>query len=69
MRSCHGAVGGFSTFYEAVFQAIADRYEIDLATPWQDLTDRQRRTLLHGTGNEKLYVQVTATGWVAGAPT
>jgi excinuclease ABC subunit A len=48
---------GFSTFYESVFQAIADRYEIDLTTPWEDMTDKQRSLFLHGTGTEKLYVQ------------
>ena len=29
---------GSSSFYESVIQAIADRYEIDLDTPWQELT-------------------------------
>ena len=48
---------GFSTFYESVFQAIADRYEIDLTIPWEDLTDKQRSLFLQGTGSEKLYVQ------------
>ncbi len=48
---------GFSTFYESVFQAIADRYEIDLTIAWEDLTDRQRALFLQGTGSEKLYVQ------------
>ena len=48
---------GFSTFYESVFQAIADRYEIDLTIPWDDLTDKQRSLFLQGTGSEKLYVQ------------
>ena len=48
---------GFSTFYEAIFQAIADRYEIDLTIPWEDLPEQQRNLFLHGTGSEKLYVQ------------
>src|SRR5437867_92472 len=30
---------GNTSFYESVFQAIADRYEIDLDEPWQDLSD------------------------------
>src|SRR5216684_3907886 len=29
---------GGSSFYESVIHAIADRYEIDLDMPWQDLT-------------------------------
>jgi excinuclease ABC subunit A len=50
------SVGG-SNFYEAVIQAIADRYEIDLETPWQDLTIEQEDLFLHGTGGERVYVQ------------
>ncbi len=34
-----------SNFYEQVIQAIADRYEIDLDTPWRDLPDEQRDAL------------------------
>jgi excinuclease ABC subunit A len=45
-----------SNFYEQVIQAIADRYEIDLETPWRDLRDEQKQLFLHGTGGEKLYV-------------
>ena len=45
-----------SSFYEQVIQAIADRYEIDLETPWQDLPEVQRELFLNGTGGEKLYV-------------
>ena len=45
-----------SNFYEQVIQAIADRYEIDLETPWRDLPEEQRELFLHGTGGEKLYV-------------
>ena len=45
-----------SSFYEQVIQAIADRYEIDLETPWQDLPEAQRELFLNGTGGEKLYV-------------
>jgi excinuclease ABC subunit A len=43
-------------WYEAVIQAIADRYEIDLDTPWQDLTDEQQNLFLHGTKGERIYV-------------
>src|SRR6478672_2061353 len=45
-----------SNFYEQVIQAIADRYEIDLETPWRDLGEEQRELFLNGTGGEKLYV-------------
>jgi excinuclease ABC subunit A len=50
------SVGG-SSFYESVIQAIADRYEIDLETPWQDLDEEQRNRFLYGTDGERIYVQ------------
>jgi excinuclease ABC subunit A len=50
------SVGG-SSFYESVIQAIADRYEIDLDTPWCELTERQQSYFLHGTGGDRVYVQ------------
>src|ERR671923_2329545 len=43
-------------WYEAVIQAIADKYEIDLDTPWQDLTQEQRDLFLYGTKGERVYV-------------
>ncbi len=50
------SVGG-SSFYEAVIQAIADRYEIDLDTPWQDLATEQQNLFLYGTDGDRVYVQ------------
>ncbi len=50
------AVGG-SGFYEAVIQAIADRYEIDLDTPWEELSEEQQNLFLYGTGDERVYIQ------------
>ncbi len=43
-------------WYEAVIQAIADRWEIDLDTPWQDLTEEHQDLFLHGTKGERIYV-------------
>ncbi|HEX2293390.1 MAG TPA: excinuclease ABC subunit UvrA [Gaiellaceae bacterium] len=43
-------------WYEAVIQAVADRYEIDLDTPWQDLTPEQQDLFLYGTKGERVYV-------------
>jgi excinuclease ABC subunit A len=48
---------GNSTFYEAVIQAIADRYEIDLDKPWQELPETQQNLFLYGTDGERVYVQ------------
>ena len=45
-----------SSFYEQVINAIAERYEIDLATPWEDLPEEHRELFLNGTGGDKLYV-------------
>src|SRR5437868_7553635 len=36
------SVGGSSGFYEAVIQAIADRYEIDTSKPWSKLTETEQ---------------------------
>jgi excinuclease ABC subunit A len=47
---------GNSGFYESVVQAIADRYEIDLEHPWQDLTEEQQNLFLYGTDGERIYV-------------
>jgi excinuclease ABC subunit A len=47
---------GNSGFYESVIQAIADRYEIDLEEPWQDLTEEQQNLFLYGTDGERIYV-------------
>jgi excinuclease ABC subunit A len=48
---------GNSSFYESVIQAIADRWEIDLDEPWQDLTREQQDLFLYGTKGERVYVQ------------
>jgi excinuclease ABC subunit A len=47
---------GNSGFYESVIQAIADRYEIELDTPWQELTDEQQNLFLYGTNGERVYI-------------
>src|SRR5258705_4509463 len=51
------SLGGSSGFYDAVIQAVADRYEIDTSVPWQELTDEQQDYFLYGTEGEKVYVQ------------
>jgi excinuclease ABC subunit A len=48
---------GNSSFYESVIQAIADRYEIDLETPWQDLGEEEQNYFLYGTDGDRVYVQ------------
>jgi excinuclease ABC subunit A len=51
------SLGGSSSFYEAVIQAVADRYEIDTSVPWQEMRSEDQDLFLHGTGGEKVYVQ------------
>jgi excinuclease ABC subunit A len=48
---------GNSSFYESVIQAIADRYEIDLDLPWQELSEEQQNLFLFGTDGDRVYVQ------------
>jgi excinuclease ABC subunit A len=43
-------------FYEAVVNAILERYEIDPETPWRDLTPEQQSLFLEGTKGERLYI-------------
>jgi excinuclease ABC subunit A len=47
---------GNSNFYESVISAIADRYEIDVDKPWQELSEKEQDYFLYGTGGERLYV-------------
>ncbi len=48
---------GNSSFYESVIQAIADRWEIDLDKPWQELSPKHQELFLYGTKGERVYVQ------------
>ncbi len=47
---------GNSGFYESVIQAIADRYEIPLDEPWDNLSDEEQDLFLYGTEGERVYV-------------
>ncbi len=47
---------GNSGFYESVIQAIADRYEIPLDEPWENLTEEEQDLFLYGTDGERVYV-------------
>ena len=48
---------GNSGFYESVIQAIAERWEIDLDKPWQDLTRRAAGPVPVRHEGERIYVQ------------
>jgi len=45
-----------SNYYDQMTQAIAEKWEVDLDTPWQDLDPEVRDTFLYGTDGEKIYV-------------
>ena len=51
-----------------IIQAIADRYEIDSTTPWQELAEQRAEPLPLRHGGERIYVSYR-TGWAAAAPT
>ncbi len=45
-----------SNYYDEVAQAIAERYEVDLAAPWESLPQAERDLFLYGTDGERLYI-------------
>jgi excinuclease ABC subunit A len=47
---------GNSGFYESVIQAIAERYEIALDEPWENLSEEEEDLFLYGTEGERVYV-------------
>jgi excinuclease ABC subunit A len=45
-----------SNYYDEITNAIAERYEVDLETPWEDLAEEQRDLFLYGTNGDKIYI-------------
>jgi excinuclease ABC subunit A len=45
-----------SNYYDQMTQAIAERYEIDLDTPWEDLEEDAQDCFLFGTNGDRIYV-------------
>jgi excinuclease ABC subunit A len=45
-----------SSYYDQLTQAIAERYEVDLETAWQDLPEEAQNFFLYGTGGDRLQV-------------
>jgi excinuclease ABC subunit A len=45
-----------SDYYDQLIQAIAERYEVDLDTPWEDLPDASRDFFLYGTNGDRVQV-------------
>jgi excinuclease ABC subunit A len=54
-----GAIAPWSSgsdYYEQLIQALADKYEIDLDTPWEDLDPDDQDLFLDGDDGERVYV-------------
>jgi excinuclease ABC subunit A len=45
-----------SNYYDQLTQAIAERYGVDLETPWEDLPEESRDFFLHGTNGDRVQV-------------
>ncbi|MEA2315801.1 MAG: excinuclease subunit [Solirubrobacteraceae bacterium] len=45
-----------SNYYEQVTEAIAERYGVDLAVPWEELPEEHRNLFLEGTNGEPVHV-------------
>jgi excinuclease ABC subunit A len=45
-----------SDYYDQMTQAIAERYEIDADTPWEDLPEEARHHFLFGTNGDRIYI-------------
>jgi excinuclease ABC subunit A len=45
-----------SSYYDQLTQAIAERYDVDLDVPWQDLSPGSQEFFLYGTNGERVQV-------------
>jgi excinuclease ABC subunit A len=45
-----------SSYYEQMTQAIADKWEVDMDTAWEELPEDVRDCFLYGTDGERVYV-------------
>jgi excinuclease ABC subunit A len=45
-----------STYYDQLTQAIAERYDVDLETPWRELPQDSRDFFLYGTNGDRVQV-------------
>src|SRR6185312_3023780 len=43
-----------SNYYDQLIQAIAERYDVDLDTPWEELPDQAREFFLYGTNGDRV---------------
>jgi excinuclease ABC subunit A len=45
-----------SDYYDQLIQAIAERYDVDLETPWDELPETEQDFFLYGTNGERVQV-------------
>ncbi len=45
-----------SNYYDEITNSIAERYEVDLEAPWEELPEDERDLFLYGTNGDKLYI-------------
>ena len=45
-----------SNYYEQMTQAIAEKWEVNMDAPWEDLAEDVQRCFLYGTNGDKLYI-------------
>jgi excinuclease ABC subunit A len=45
-----------SSYYEQMTQAIADKWEVDMDAPWEDLAEDVRHCFLYGTNGDRIYI-------------
>src|SRR5436190_4348190 len=44
-----------SNYYDQLTQAIAERYEVDMDEPWEDLPEDMQDAFLYGTNGDRIY--------------
>ena len=47
---------GHTAYYDQLVASIADRYEVSLETPWEQLPEAMTDRFLYGTDDDKIYV-------------
>jgi excinuclease ABC subunit A len=48
--------GSNSQYYDQIIKALAERYEVDMTTPWADVPEKVKDIFLYGTKGDRLYV-------------
>ncbi len=61
-----GAVGEGTSWGTDVVRAVAREHGIDLNKPWKQLSAAHRKVILHGTGGERVRIQIRGS-WGSGA--